>query len=141
MTHNDEVGYLTTAFNRLIATLRQELDARQAAEADLRQLNLTLEERVAKRTHELETLNQLNAASNEAGNSQTLFNLPAGANPEGFTGAIRFPAADHRYHRRADNCALAAADHLPEEWKSKLLAHPGRGGLGGGICSNITIRC
>jgi signal transduction histidine kinase len=75
VTHHDEVGYLTTAFNRMIVSLKQELDGRQAAENELRQFNLTLEERVAKRTRELEILYQLTAASNTAGDSQNLYTL------------------------------------------------------------------
>lgn len=75
VTHNDEVGYLTTAFNRMIGSLKQELDGRRIAENELRQLNLTLEERVAKRTRELEILYQLTAASNTAGDSRSLYTL------------------------------------------------------------------
>ena len=90
VTHNDEVGFLTAAFNKMATSLKQEFDGRQKAEAELRQLNLTLEERVANRTRELEAMYDLSAASNQAREPQTLLplllerSLKCVAHPVGF---------------------------------------------------------
>jgi signal transduction histidine kinase len=65
VTYQDEVGFLTTAFNKMIASLKQD-------EAELRRLNLTLEQRVADRTHELEALYDVTAAASQAQDSPGL---------------------------------------------------------------------
>lgn len=44
--HNDEIGFLTNAFNEMVASIRTSREA-------LQQVNETLEQRVAERTHEL----------------------------------------------------------------------------------------
>ena len=74
VTYQDEVGFLTTAFNKLTASLKDELAQRQQAEAELRQLNLTLEQRVADRTRELEALYDVSAAASQAQDSSSLLN-------------------------------------------------------------------
>ncbi|NMB87214.1 MAG: HAMP domain-containing protein, partial [Chloroflexi bacterium] len=115
VTHNDEVGYLATAFNKMIASLRQELDGRQNAEAELRQLNLTLEERVANRTRELEALYDVTAASSQAQDSQALFtallerSLAALRTPLGFI--LLFEGYAGRQCLK-----LAAGQNVPPDW-------------------------
>jgi signal transduction histidine kinase len=75
VTYQDEVGFLTTAFNKMTASLKEELSQRQRAEAELRQLNLTLEQRVADRTRELEALYDVSAAASQAQDSPSLLNI------------------------------------------------------------------
>jgi signal transduction histidine kinase len=75
VTYQDEVGFLSSAFNKLTASLRDELAQRQRAEAELRQLNLTLEQRVVDRTHELEALYDISAAASQARDSSGLLNI------------------------------------------------------------------
>jgi signal transduction histidine kinase len=74
VTYQDEVGFLTSAFNKLTASLKAELAQRQRAEAELRQLNLTLEQRIADRTRELEALYEVSAAASQAQDSASLLN-------------------------------------------------------------------
>jgi signal transduction histidine kinase len=66
VTHNDEVGFLTDSFNRLTASLKDELSRREIAEANLLEVNRTLEQRVANRTRELEALYDVSAAASQA---------------------------------------------------------------------------
>jgi light-regulated signal transduction histidine kinase (bacteriophytochrome) len=61
----DELGLLTDAFNQMLAeiqaqdkAIRIDIAKRKEAEAKVQQLNTELEERVTKRTAELETANQ-----------------------------------------------------------------------------------
>jgi len=75
VTYQDEVGFLTAAFNKMTASLKDELEQRQHAETELRQLNLTLEQRVADRTHELEALYDVSAAASRAQDSPSLINI------------------------------------------------------------------
>ena len=75
ISHNDEVGYLTLAFNKMIGSLKSELDRRKAAESQLRELNQSLEERVANRTHELEALYDVSTAASQAYELQTLLSI------------------------------------------------------------------
>ena len=72
LTHNDEVGYLTQAFNKLISSLQSELERRNIAEAKLRELNSNLEKRVSSRTRELEVLYDVSAAASQTHELQTL---------------------------------------------------------------------
>ncbi|NMB89020.1 MAG: HAMP domain-containing protein, partial [Chloroflexi bacterium] len=121
VTHNDEVGYLATAFNKMLASLRQELDGRQSAEAGLRRLNLTLEERVANRTRELEALYEVTAASSQARDSQALFiallerSLAALRTSLGFV--LLFEEGE-----KGPGLKLAAALGLPSGWFTHLAA-------------------
>lgn len=65
---DDELGALTQAFNSMTGQLRDsytsidkltaEIDARQEAEQEIRKLNIELEERVHRRTAELEVANK-----------------------------------------------------------------------------------
>ena len=75
ITYQDEVGFLTAAFNKMTASLKDELEQRQHAETELRQLNLTLEQRVADRTHELEALYDVSAAASRAQDLPSLINV------------------------------------------------------------------
>lgn len=121
VAYNDEVGFLTSAFNKMIASLKQELDGRQQAEAELRQLNLTLEERVSKRTRELEVLYDVTAASNQARDSQTLFTMLL----ERSLSALRSPVGfillfDEQEGHPGVN--LAASKGLPLDWQANFQA-------------------
>ena len=122
VTHNDEVGYLTTAFNKMISSLRQELDGRQEAEAQLRQLNLTLEERVSNRTRELEALYDVTAASSQARDTQTLLtilldrSLRALRGQSGFILLFDEPVAGSK--QSEVGVKLAASHNLPSNWLS-----------------------
>jgi signal transduction histidine kinase/HAMP domain-containing protein len=121
VTHNDEVGYLTAAFNKMAGSLKRELDGRQSAEAELRQLNLTLEARVAERTRELEALYDVTAASSQAGDPETLLavllerSLAALRTPVGFILLFQEQAGARRL-------ALAARQNLPPDWLPNLSA-------------------
>lgn len=71
-TSNDEIGYLVDAFNDMLAeigrraealeasnlNLRREVQERERAEENLRELNTELEKRVADRTAQLESANR-----------------------------------------------------------------------------------
>lgn len=54
----DEVGKLASAFNLMTKNLREVSDRRNLAEAELRRLNASLEERVRARTRELQDKNR-----------------------------------------------------------------------------------
>ena len=115
VTHNDEVGYLTAAFNKMAASLQRELDGRQKAEIELRQLNETLEARVAERTRELEALYDVSAASSQARDPETLLaellerSLAALRTPLGFILLAQDGAVN-----------LAASQNLPSDWLQHL---------------------
>ncbi|MHB8086709.1 MAG: GAF domain-containing protein [Anaerolineaceae bacterium] len=115
VTYQDEVGFLTTAFNKLIASLKDELAQRQRVEAELRQLNLTLEQRVADRTRELEALYDVSAAASQAHDSSSLLNsmlersLAALNSSAGFIMLLE-----------DDTLHLAAGRGLPAGWSEAL---------------------
>jgi signal transduction histidine kinase len=69
----DEIGFLTTAFNRMVrslraseANLRSEIAERRRAEDEARALSVTLEQRVADRTRDLMALYEVSAAASHA---------------------------------------------------------------------------
>jgi len=70
--HNDEVGFLTAAFNKMTASLREELSKRRRAEKELLELTSTLEQRIIDRTRELTALYDVSAVASQAQDSQTL---------------------------------------------------------------------
>ena len=74
-THDDEIGFLTKAFNQMTVSLNHELGLRKAAESNLLELNQTLEQRVANRTHELEALYDVSAAASQAHELHTLLSI------------------------------------------------------------------
>lgn len=75
VSYQDEIGFLTSAFNKMTRSLKEELIQRQRAETELRQLNLTLEQRVADRTRELEALYEVSSAASQAQDSASLMNI------------------------------------------------------------------
>ncbi len=115
VTYQDEVGFLTTAFNKLTASLKDELAQRQQAEAELRQLNLTLEQRVADRTRELEALYNVSAAANQAQDSSSLLNSLL----ERSLAALNCSAG---FILLVDEVTLqlAASHDLPQDWLANL---------------------
>ena len=64
-----EIGRLGVAFNDMAAAVSARNAAQKRAEEELRQLNITLEERVAQRTQELAKANQELAAARDAAES------------------------------------------------------------------------
>jgi signal transduction histidine kinase len=64
-----EIGRLGRAFNDMAAAVSARYAAQKSAEEELRQLNMTLEERVAQRTQELAKANQELAAARDAAES------------------------------------------------------------------------
>ncbi|HWD58366.1 MAG TPA: ATP-binding protein [Stellaceae bacterium] len=72
-----EIGRLGTAFNKMAAAVSARYAAQQRAEKELRQLNMTLEDRVERRTMELANANrELATARDEAesaNNAKTAF--------------------------------------------------------------------
>jgi signal transduction histidine kinase len=64
--HEDEVGFLTAAFNKMAASLQDELSQRQRAQTELRQLADSLEQQVASRTYELSALYDVTKAASQA---------------------------------------------------------------------------
>ena len=75
LTHNDEIGFLTSAFNTLASSLQNELEHRNIAETKLREVNKTLEQRVTNRTRELEVLYDVSAAASQAYELQALLSV------------------------------------------------------------------
>ena len=123
VTYQDEVGFLTTAFNKMTASLKDELAQRQRAEAELRQLNLTLEQRVTDRTRELEALYDVSAAASQAQDSSSLLNvlldrsLAALDSPSGMILLRDESSPPVCLH-------LAASYGLPPDWLEYLLTPP-----------------
>lgn len=115
VTYQDEVGFLTAAFNKLIASLKDELAQRQRVEAELRLLNLTLEQRVADRTRELEALYDVSAAASQAHDSSSLLNsmLERSLAALNSSAGLILLLEDATLH-------LAAASGLPEGWTEAL---------------------
>jgi signal transduction histidine kinase len=75
----DEFGFLTRSFNRMVhslqasaANLQQEIAERQKAEAEVRALNVTLEQQVANRTRQLRSLYEVSAVASRALTLETL---------------------------------------------------------------------
>jgi signal transduction histidine kinase len=64
-----EIGRLGAAFNDMAAAVSARYAAQKSAEEELRQLNMTLEERVTQRTQELAKANQELAAARDAAES------------------------------------------------------------------------
>jgi signal transduction histidine kinase len=64
-----EIGRLGVAFNEMAAAVSARYAAQKRAEEELRQLNMTLEERVTLRTQELAAANQQLAAARDAAES------------------------------------------------------------------------
>ncbi|MBI5565403.1 MAG: HAMP domain-containing protein, partial [Chloroflexi bacterium] len=64
ITHDDELGFLTQSFNTMTASIKDEIEARQAHEAALRDLTGRLEQRVADRTRDLTVLYEVTSAAN-----------------------------------------------------------------------------
>jgi signal transduction histidine kinase len=118
VTYPDEIGFLTAAFNKTTA-------ARQIAETELRQLNLTLETRVAERTHGLEALYDISAAASHAHDPQTL----PGVLLERTLGALRCSTgfilwgvapSEEPAVTTAAGWRLVAEQGLPPEWSPHL---------------------
>ncbi|MBN2001924.1 MAG: GAF domain-containing protein [Anaerolineae bacterium] len=68
----DEIGFLARSFNGMVASLRtltadlrQEIVERRRAEAEVQALNVTLEQRVTERTHDLMALYQVSAVTSQ----------------------------------------------------------------------------
>lgn len=128
VTHADEVGFLTAVFNRMTASLRRELDQRQRAEAELRQLNITLEQRVADRTRELEALYDVSAAAGQTRDTQSLLSvllehtLVALRSTTGFILLVD-EAAESEAGPKALACTalrLVAERDIPSDWQPYL---------------------
>jgi signal transduction histidine kinase len=127
VTHNDEIGYLTSAFNKMTASLKTELDGRLTAENELRRLNLTLEERVSDRTRELEALFDVTAASSQATDLQGLLPQLLARCQHALRAAVSFIMLSDD---ASGVCRLAASAGLPEEWAGGLAAYATSGWIG-----------
>jgi signal transduction histidine kinase/HAMP domain-containing protein len=115
VSYQDEVGFLTNAFNNMIASLRQELNGRQKAETELHQLNLTLKERISERTYELEALYGITAASIQAMDSQTLLDVLLERSLKALRSRLGFILLAEGQGNSA--CfKLAAGQGLPVDW-------------------------
>ena len=135
VAYQDEVGYLTTAFNKLTASLKAELAQRQQAEAELRQLNLTLEERIADRTRELETLYAVSAAASQAQDSASLLKSVL----ERSLAALNCPAGFILLLDEG-SLPLAASRGLPPGWLENLrLASAGQALLAAALTESVPL--
>ena len=123
ISYQDEVGIITAAFNKMAVNLQEELNQRRQAEDNLRQLNLTLEQRVADRTHELEALYDISTAASQAQDSSTLLStllersLTALACSMGMILLLDDPSAPGKLH-------LASASALTTPWMHYYLKPP-----------------
>ncbi len=123
VTYQDEVGFLTSAFNKLTASLKDELAQRERAETELRQFNLTLEQRVADRTRELEALYDVTAAASQAQDSPSLLttllerSLAALGSPMGMILLLNEGTSPA-------SLQLAADSGLPPDWLAYFLNPP-----------------
>jgi signal transduction histidine kinase/DNA-binding response OmpR family regulator len=68
-TTDDEVGTLVDAFNEMLAEIQRRTSALEASAAEVQQLNLGLERRVAERTAQLEEANLQLRGANQAKSS------------------------------------------------------------------------
>lgn len=68
----DEIGLVTDAFNRMTRSLQSEITERKRAEAEVQSLNLSLEQQIADRTHELAILYEMSAVASQAQSLDTL---------------------------------------------------------------------
>jgi signal transduction histidine kinase len=66
IAYQDEIGFLTRSFNRMIDSIKTEITERQRIEAEVRDLNVTLEQRVTDRTRELSALYEVSAVASQA---------------------------------------------------------------------------
>ncbi|MCE1253271.1 MAG: HAMP domain-containing protein [Anaerolineae bacterium] len=119
VTHNDEIGFLAASFNKMAGSLKQELQARENAEAELRQLNLTLEERVSNRTRELEAMYELSAAGIRTATPDTLVPMLLEKTCNALRANHGFILLFNRYGERRD-LFTAAVLNLPIEWRDPL---------------------
>lgn len=119
VTRNDEVGFLTDVFNKMITSLKEELDAREKAETKLRLLNQTLEDSINERTYELEALYNITTASIQVMDSQALFNDLLARCMHVFRTEIGFLLL---FDQKEENASLelAACQGLPLQWCTYL---------------------
>ncbi|MBN1995071.1 MAG: GAF domain-containing protein [Anaerolineae bacterium] len=72
IAYQDEIGFLTRSFNRMVASIKTEMTERHRIEAEVRDLNITLEQRVADRTRELSALYEVSAVASQVMNLDAL---------------------------------------------------------------------
>lgn len=125
VTHEDEIGFLSTSFNKMAASLRAELSQRKRAEADLRQLASSLEQHVADRTRELEVLYDISSAASQAQNAHALLTESL----EKTVWALRSTAgaiflldksASNQNDAQSFQLEVAAQKGLPHHWQTQM---------------------
>jgi signal transduction histidine kinase len=72
IAYQDEIGFLTRSFNRMIHSIKTEITERRRIEAEVRDLNVTLEQRVSDRTRELSALYEVSAVASQVMNLDAL---------------------------------------------------------------------
>ncbi len=114
VVHEDEVGFLTAAFNKMAASLQDELTQRQHAQTELRHLADSLERRVAARTYELSALYDVTKAASQAQDFPALLTAS-------LSSAIRALSSD------AGFITLADEEGIPPHADYHLATHQGIG--------------
>jgi signal transduction histidine kinase len=137
----DEIGFLTGAFNRMVASLRgsraallHEIAMRQQKERELVALTATLEQRVTERTQALATLYEVSALAGQAPDLDTLArqSMPRIlAAVQGSMGLLYLAAApvDLAAQAAAPSLRLAASAGVPPHLLAPLRVLPSEHGI------------
>jgi two-component system nitrate/nitrite sensor histidine kinase NarX len=139
----DEIGFLTGAFNRMVASLRttqiallQEIAVRQQKENELTTLTMTLEQRVADRTRALAALYDVSAIAGQSPDMETVTqkSLPRVLTAMQSSGGLLYMnEATPNIQKDATVLRLVASEGVPPHLLDALRDLPHDGGIGSSL--------